>query len=122
MQPRGGGGPGDLVRFQHMLAGAAAAVRFAQSRARAELDSDEMLRRALVNAVQEIGEAAARVTDGGRARALELPWGQFVEMRNILVHVYWGVDYDQLWKAVAEDIPQLLRVVERVIACWEPAD
>lgn len=81
-----------------------------------------MLRRALVNTVQEIGEAAARVTDEGRARMPRLPWGKIVAMRHVLVHVYWGVDSDQLWKVVVEDLPVLERELARALDGWPPSE
>ena len=68
---RGSDDVGDHVRFEHMLAAARDAVRFAAGRSRPDLDTDALLRRALVNCVQEIGEAAARMTSAGRARAAE---------------------------------------------------
>lgn len=111
-------GPADRSRFEHMLSAAHAAMRFVQSRTRADLDHDEMLRRALVNAIQEIGEAASRVTDEGRARARSLPWQSIVAMRHILVHVYWGVDHDQLWKVVIDDLPPLAAAIQAAIHEW----
>ncbi len=104
-----------------MQSAARAAIRFVAARAREDLDADELLRRGVVNAVQEIGEAAARMSPAGRLRAPLLPWDQIVAMRNILVHVYWGVDLDQLWKVVAEDLPILLADVDSALASL-PAD
>lgn len=69
---------------------------FIKGRSREDLNTDPMLTRALMNAIQEIGEAAARTSDVGRQRAPQLPWGQIVATRNILVHVYWGVDRQRL--------------------------
>ena len=112
------GGPADRDRVEHMLLAARSAMRFVVGRSRPDLESDEMLRRALVNAVQEIGEAAARVTDTGRARVPTLPWGQIVAMRHILVHVYWGVDPDQLWKVVTWELPGLAAAIEAALAEW----
>ena len=102
-----------------MLSAARAAMSFVEDRTRADLDADDMLRRALVNAIQEIGEAAARVTDEGRARAPSLPWGSIVAMRHILVHVYWGVDHDQLWKVILEDLPVLATELDQAVGTWE---
>lgn len=68
--------------------------------------------------VQEIGEAASRITDTGRARAPSLPWGQIVAMRHVLVHVYWGVDNDQLWNTVTAEVPAMLPLVEKALAEW----
>ena len=78
----------DRLRMQHMLDASRHAMTFITGRSRADLDTDVMLVRALMNAIQEIGEAAARTSDAGRSRAPSLPWGQIVAMRHVLVHVY----------------------------------
>jgi len=62
------GGPNDRERLQHMLDAARDVSEYVCGRVRGDVDSDSMLRRALVNALQTIGEAAARVGDTGRAR------------------------------------------------------
>lgn len=67
--------PDDFVRLYHMVIAAKDALFFAESRTRKDLDEDRMFSRAVVHAIQEIGEAAARVSDGGRARAADIPWG-----------------------------------------------
>ncbi len=77
-----------------------------------------MLLRALTNAVQEIGEAAANTSDAGRARVPGLPWGQVVAMRHVLVHVYWGVDRDRLWITATDDVPVLIAALESACALW----
>ncbi len=64
-------------------------------RSRPDLDADMLLRRATVHAIQEIGEAAARMSEAGRTLVPELPWGSIVQMRNIVVHVYWGRESGQ---------------------------
>src|SRR5262249_47625965 len=61
------GGPNDRERLQHMLDAALDARSFVARRSRPDLDADSMLRRALVNALQVVGEAAARVSEEGRA-------------------------------------------------------
>ncbi|HRQ76369.1 MAG TPA: DUF86 domain-containing protein [Phycisphaerales bacterium] len=108
----------DRLRMQHMLDAAAHVSMFISGRSRTDLDTDAMLVRALTHAVQEIGEAAARVTNAGRQRAPDVPWGQIVAMRHILVHVYWGVDRDRLWKTATEDVPFLRSVLETATASW----
>ena len=47
-----------------------------------------------------VGEAAARVSDEARARIPGLPWPRMVGMRHILVHAYYRVDYDAVWRVV----------------------
>lgn len=77
----------DRVRIEHMLEAARDVASFVAGRARADLESDAMLQRAITNAVQQIGEAAANIGDASRARVPGLPWGQIVAMRHVLVHV-----------------------------------
>ena len=53
----------DRIRLVHMLEAAEQAASFITNRKRADLDTDAMLRRALKDCIQEIGEAAAKVTE-----------------------------------------------------------
>ena len=101
-----------------MLDGARDAVTIAQGRARADLDKDIMLRHALVHCVEIIGEAAARVTDPGRSCVPEVPWPRMVGMRHILVHNYYAVDLDAVWRVVDEHIPPMVPVLEQALKDW----
>lgn len=113
------GEPSDRERCVHMLQAAREAVEFAHGRTREEFDSDGMLRRAIKDCVQEISEAAARTTDLGRARVPGLPWGKIVAMRHILVHAYFGVDWDTIWNVTQEHLPEVIRTLESALKDWE---
>jgi uncharacterized protein with HEPN domain len=112
------GGPNDRERLQHMLDAALDVRAYVAGRVRGDLETDSMLRRAMVNALQVVGEAAARVSDEGRAKVPALPWGQIVAARNILVHVYWGIDTDQVWNMAVEDVPALIASLEAALSNW----
>jgi len=116
------GGPNDLERFLHIRDAGRDVLTFVKDRQRTDLSTDAMLTRALVNALQVIGEAAARVTDDGRAHSPTLPWGQIVAARNILVHVYWGIDHDQLWLMATQDVPSMMVEIELAITQWPSTD
>ena len=36
-------------------------------------------------------------------------------MRNVLVHVYFGIDLDEVWMTVERDIPTLKRQAEAIL-------
>jgi uncharacterized protein with HEPN domain len=108
----------DRLRLRHMLSAARQGMAFVQGRTRNDLDMDDMLRRAVVSAIQEIGEAAVRISPGGRARVSGVPWADVIRMRNILVHVYWGVDLDRVWKTAIEDLPVLATALEAALDEW----
>lgn len=59
----------------------------------------EMMRSAVVQKLAIVGEAPARVSEGLQASHPEVPWAQIVAFRNILVHAYFGIDWDEVWRA-----------------------
>lgn len=108
----------DRERLVHMLVAARECTGFVAKRSRADLDTDRQLCRAVVNAIQEIGEAAARTSTPARSRVTGVPWGQIVEMRYIIIHVYWGVDLDLVWQTVTQDLPPFISALEHTLAQW----
>lgn len=105
----------DRIRYEHMRQASSAVMQFIDGRQRSDLESDDMLRRAVLHAIQEIGEAAARMSEDGRALAPELPWGSIVQMRHIMVHVYWGVDLDRVWSVAVNNMKSICEAAERAI-------
>lgn len=79
------------------------------------LSRDMIRTRALVNCFTEIGEAAARTTPAARALAPGVPWPQVVGMRNVLVHVYWGIDLREVLRTVQSDLPPFIAAIQRVL-------
>jgi len=104
--------PEDRIRIQHMLDACRSVARFIAGRQSADLDSDEMLRFALVRAIEIIGEAAAKVSPEARQSLPDIPWREAVGIRNRLVHAYFDVDLDVLWKTAEESVPTLTRQLE----------
>jgi len=100
--------PEDEVRIRHMIGAAESVRRFVAGRQRADLDNDEMLRFALTRAIEIIGEAASRVSQPTQALTPDVPWREATAMRNRLVHAYFDVDLDMLWKTAQEAVPDLL--------------
>ena len=75
---------------------------------RSDLDDDELLRLALTKLVEIVGEAAKGVTSEGRAALPEVPWRAAARMRDRLVHHYFDINLDILWRTITEDLPQLI--------------
>lgn len=99
--------PEDIVRLRHMLEAIDDAASFISGRTRGDLDSDKMLRFALVRCVEIVGEAAGRLSDATRSNTPEVPWPAIISMRNRLVHAYFDVDTEIVWKTVTTELPAL---------------
>lgn len=111
----------DRVRVQHILDAALQALSYVIGRDRTHLDTDSMLRRSLKDCIQEIGEAALRVSPDGRDRIPTLPWAQIVGMRHRIVHVYNDIDANALWEVSVRDLPILVASIQPVLAAWPEA-
>ena len=105
----------DEIRLRHMLDAAREALSFAHGRTRGDLDNDRQLVLALVKAIEIVGEAAARVSEPTRRRLPDMPWERIVGMRNRLVHAYFDINPDIVWRTVQEDLPELIALVEKAL-------
>jgi uncharacterized protein with HEPN domain len=76
---------------------------------------DMVRARALVNCFTEIGEAAAKLSKPGRDHVGSLPWRKMVGMRNIVVHVYWGIDLVELVKTTRDDLTPLIQAIQSAL-------
>jgi uncharacterized protein with HEPN domain len=67
---------------------------------------------AVVRCFEIIGEAAKQVPLDVRERYPSIPWRTMSGMRDKMIHAYFGIDYEALWKAVTENIPRLRPLVQ----------
>ena len=105
----------DEIRLRHMLDAAREAVSFARGRVRGDLEGDRKLVLALVKDIEIVGEAAAHVSESGRAQAPGIPWQTIVAMRNRLIHGYYNINLNIVWQTVQQDLPALIAQLERIV-------
>lgn len=43
-----------------------------------------------------------------------MPWTNIVGLRNRIVHAYFEIDLDVVWKIVNDDVPALIHELERI--------
>jgi len=84
-------------------------------RRRQDLDRERLLVLALVKAIEIVGEAAYQVTEDTRAELADIPWEDIVGMRHRLVHAYFDINLDILWRTVQEDLPPLVAQLEAAL-------
>jgi uncharacterized protein with HEPN domain len=105
----------DVIRLRHMIDAAKEARSFIQNKEQASLEVDRKLVLALMKSIEIIGEAASKVTKECREDLNRIPWANIVGMRNRLIHAYFDINLEILWKTVTEDIPGLIDELERIL-------
>ncbi len=102
-----------------MLLEARAALEITAGLSFRQFEQSSLHWRATLNAVQNIGEAAARVGADIRQAQPEIPWRRIVAFRNRVVHKYFDVDLDVLWRITQVELPDLITQIEPLIPSEE---
>jgi uncharacterized protein with HEPN domain len=105
----------DVVRLRHMLDAARDAMRFTSGKQREDLNTDRLLVFGLVKAVEIIGEAAWQTSEETRSQLPQIPWTDIIGMRHRLVHAYFDINLDILWRTLQEDLPPLIAALEKAL-------
>lgn len=104
----------DFIRLRHMLDAAKEAALFARNKTRGSLESNRMLTLSIVKDLEIIGEAASKMTNEAREELPQIPWMNIISMRNRLIHAYFDINLDIVWKTVVEDLPPLIAELEKI--------
>lgn len=107
--------PKTTVRLRHILESAREANSIIKDKSRKDLDKDRLLNLALVRLLEMIGEAANQISKEERIRYPDVPWSQIIGLRNRLIHGYNQVDFDILWQILNQDLPSLIKSLEKII-------
>jgi uncharacterized protein with HEPN domain len=62
-----------------------------------------------------IGEAANGVSEELREEYPQIFWTQMIGMRNRLIHAYFEVNVDLVWKTITEELPLLIRQIGQIM-------
>ena len=76
----------------------------------------DLIQRAVLYDIAVIGEAARNISNWLKQAHPEVPWVQIISMRNRVVHEYFNVGLDLVWRAVETELPELKAYASAMLA------
>ena len=71
---------------------------------------------AVVRTLEIMGEATKRLPAELRIEHNLVPWKQMAGVRDKLIHDYFGINYEIIWKIITEELPEVARKVQQILA------
>jgi len=91
------------------------AMDFVKNMSYEEFTRDDKTVYAVVRAIEIIGEAVKNIPGNVRKNYPEIPWKDMAGMRNKVIHEYFGVKLNIVWRTVKEEIPPLKPLFEKIL-------
>ena len=106
--------------LQHILDECFYLTRESQENSFDDFLKNERLIRAVCRSLEIIGEASSKIHPDLKAKYPLVSWREMNDIRNRIIHHYFGIDYDIVWDTIKTDIPILKDWVEIIIEKEKP--
>lgn len=77
--------------------------------------AERMIRSAVIHELQIIGEAVSKISQELKLRYPAIPWNEIVGFRNVVVHEYFGVDLEIVWRTATLNTPKIRGLIAEVL-------
>jgi uncharacterized protein with HEPN domain len=78
-------------------------------------NADPMRQDAIIRNFEIIGEATKRLSEEVRSARPDVSWREVAGFRDVLIHDYLGVDLNQVWNIIQNDMPALKDAVTELL-------
>jgi uncharacterized protein with HEPN domain len=105
----------DLAWILDMLQASRKVLEYASGLSEVAFRTSGLHQDAILRQLTIVGEAAKRVSAEFRVSHPEVPWRHVAGFRDVVIHDYFRVDLQEVWRIVQEDLPALMAVLEPLV-------
>ena len=73
---------------------------------------------AVIRRIEIIGEAIRNLPPDLKDENKDVSWQDIMDMRNKIIHEYFGVDLELVWEVVKKDTPELKEKIEEILSSF----
>lgn len=106
----------DQVYLRHILDAIEKTETYLEGQAYESFSKNDMMIDAVVRELEIIGEATNHLSDQLRASHPEIPWRDAIDMRNFLIHEYFGVRTRVVWDTCKNDLPLMKDLISTLLS------
>jgi uncharacterized protein with HEPN domain len=77
--------------------------------------ADTRTQDAVLRNLHTLAESSQRISDTLKVTQPDMDWRAIAAFRNVVVHDYLGVDLNQIWDIVQNDLPGLKRAIAAML-------
>ena len=77
--------------------------------------ADTMIQDAVIRNLQVLAESTQRLSESTKESHPEVPWQEISGFRNVVVHGYLGIDLNQIWLIVENNLSELKTQIEAML-------
>ncbi len=106
----------DKIRLQHILDAMEDIESFVATLNREDFLRNKLVQSAVVRQFEIIGEAAGSLSEETQKEYSHVPWRIMKNFRNVLIHQYFGVDFNEVYTVIENELHSLKNDIQRIIA------
>ncbi len=103
------------IFIEHILKSIEKIESFSKGVSKEKLLKDELIQSAIIRQIEIIGEAVKNLPKEFTIKYSFVPWGEIARTRDKLIHHYFGVDLEAIWKVINDDLPKLKTDIKRIL-------
>lgn len=81
-----------------------------------EFLKDELRQDGVVKNLETIGEAVKRIPDEIKNKKPEIEWKKIAGLRDILIHEYFGINFEIVWDVTKNKLPDLKKETQELLS------